>query len=188
MLQEGTRKNDLIENECQSEWENIVSDDDQNTCISLAHHSSQLHHLLTQKYVFTYLAFISDLFIRLSFSPEFLDHVGFESWSTYPEQEFNLADDSKWEVHTHWCIRRLGLQPSWRTSFFWCGNHNHTTLSYMSSILPNPTGGSMDGRCHGARPNSNRYALYLQPITLYRTTQYSLAYGVFSPRLHISKY
>ena len=102
-MQEGTRKNDLIENECQSDWENIVSDDDQNTCISLAHHSSQLHHLLTQKYIFAYLAFISDLFIRLSFSPspEFLDHVGFESWSTYPEQEFNLADDSKWEVHTH---------------------------------------------------------------------------------------
>lgn len=29
---------------------------------------------------------------------EFLDHVGYESWSNYPEEEFNLADDSKWEV------------------------------------------------------------------------------------------
>jgi hypothetical protein len=32
---------------------------------------------------------------------EFLDHVGFESWSKYPEEEFDLADDSKWEVHNH---------------------------------------------------------------------------------------
>ena len=29
---------------------------------------------------------------------EFLDHVGFSQWSQYPDEEFNLADDSKWEV------------------------------------------------------------------------------------------
>ena len=31
---------------------------------------------------------------------EFLDHVGFSQWSQYPDEEFNLADDSKWEVRS----------------------------------------------------------------------------------------
>jgi hypothetical protein len=28
---------------------------------------------------------------------EFIDHVPFESWSSYPEEEFGGADDAKWE-------------------------------------------------------------------------------------------
>ena len=38
------------------------------------------------------------LSLSLTTPSEFLDHVGFESWSQYPDEEFNLADDSKWEV------------------------------------------------------------------------------------------
>ena len=38
---------------------------------------------------------------------EFLDHVGFESWSNYAEEEFNLADDSKWEVGNYLVVAIL---------------------------------------------------------------------------------
>ena len=32
-----------------------------------------------------------------SLASEFADHVGFEVWSKYPEEEFHGADDRMWE-------------------------------------------------------------------------------------------
>ena len=68
---------------------------------SLSLFISPFTHLRT--YILS-LSLFHSLTHPFSYSPipiwnlEFLDHVGFSQWSQYPDEEFNLADDSKWEV------------------------------------------------------------------------------------------
>ena len=52
-------------------------------------HSASLFHSLTHPFFYSPTPM---------WNLEFLDHVGFSQWSQYPDEEFNIADDSKWEV------------------------------------------------------------------------------------------
>ena len=43
---------------------------------------------------------------------EFADHVGFEVWSKYPEEEFHGADDRMWDEDEWTAQVRGGLLPA----------------------------------------------------------------------------